>query len=165
MVNVVIRKSTKSDCPEIVEMIKELAKVEELLDQVKISSSMLIEDGFGEVPYYHAFVAEDVTTKEIVGFTIFVHHYSGRHGKSIHMEDLFVKLSHRKQGIGSKLMKAVAEYGAENGCSGLHLHCIEWNVGPMEMYKRRGAKNISETEEWQIMRFNSPEFEKLFLTD
>ena len=162
----VIRRSVKEDCGQIMDMIRELADVENMLDQVKMTTAILERDGgFDDTrPYYFAFVAENTATKKVVAYAMFVFHYSVRHGKSIHLEDLFVREECRRVGIGSRLMSAVALFGRENQCKGLHLHCLEWNVGPMKMYKRRGAVNITEHEDWHVLRFNSEEFKQQFLT-
>ena len=159
-----VRKIRESDCEEVVEMIKMLARVENMEDQVKITAETLRRDGGftkGSRPYYHAFVAHDNENDQVIGYAIFVYHFSMVHGKSVHLEDFFVKEAYRNRGVGSKMLKEVARFGEMNNCNGLYLHCLEWNTGPMGMYKRRGAVNITESEGWHILRFNSKKFQDL----
>jgi len=164
MESIVIRKIRECDCDEVFEMIKELAAVENMSSQVKITAETLKRDGGfkkGSRPYYHAFVAYDNNKSQVIGYSIFVYHFSMVHGKSIHLEDFFVRETYRHKGVGSKMLNEVAKFGELNKCRGLYLHCLEWNCGPMEMYKRRGAVNITEKEGWHILRFNSQEFKDL----
>ena len=70
----IVRKGIKKDLPEVLELIKELAKYEKALDQVSNSVGRLEEDGFGKSPAFKAFVAEE--NNEIVGTAIFFEKYS-----------------------------------------------------------------------------------------
>ena len=64
----IVRKGIKKDLPEVLELIKELAKYEKALDQVSNSVGRLEEDGFGKSPVYDLFIAE--IDNKIVGMAI-----------------------------------------------------------------------------------------------
>ena len=53
-----IRKGEKKDLPIVLNLIKDLAKYENALENVTLSVSQLEKDGFGERPYYYLLVAE-----------------------------------------------------------------------------------------------------------
>lgn len=74
--------------------------------------SALEADGFGDRPYFKAFVAEtkdDKNQNQIVGFTLYFFTYSTWEGKSLFMEDIYVQQQHRKKGVGLSLFQSVAQ--------------------------------------------------------
>lgn len=69
-----IRKGIKSDLPQVLELIQELADYEKAAHEVEITLIQLEEDGFGENPVYEFFVAENES--EIVGIALYYFRYS-----------------------------------------------------------------------------------------
>ena len=65
-----IRKGEKKDLPFILELIKELAKYENAVEQVSITLSELEKDGFGLNQHYHFLVAEK--ENNIIGMSFLV---------------------------------------------------------------------------------------------
>uniref|UniRef100_A0A7N4PZH4 Spermidine/spermine N1-acetyltransferase family member 2 n=1 Tax=Sarcophilus harrisii TaxID=9305 RepID=A0A7N4PZH4_SARHA len=133
MATVLIREAAEGDCGAIMKMIRELAEFEKLLDQVKISEGALKTDGFGENPFFHCLVAEVPS-------------------------ELSNPLG---QGIGSKLIKKVAEVALENGCSQFRLAVLDWNQSAMDFYKARGAKDLTLAEGWRFFRFDTEAMREL----
>ncbi|XP_052614428.1 thialysine N-epsilon-acetyltransferase isoform X4 [Peromyscus californicus insignis] len=120
-----IREARERDCADILRMIRELAEYEQLSHQVKISEEALRADGFGENPFFHCLVAEVVPASgELQG-----------------------------QGIGTKIIKKVAEVALQKGCSQVRLAVLDWNKKAMDLYKSLGAQDLTEAEGWRSFRF------------
>ncbi|XP_017785872.1 PREDICTED: diamine acetyltransferase 2 [Nicrophorus vespilloides] len=153
-----IRKAEKTDMKYVFEMIKELAVFENMADQVKVTAKTLETDGFSENPVFTCYVAE--VNNKIIGYTLYYICYSTWIGKSIFLEDLYVKDKYRKQGIGKKLILTIAKLAYETS-SRLDFHVLSWNPA-IEFYKSLGAVNLSDTENWQLFRLNKDSLCKLF---
>ncbi|XP_043818313.1 thialysine N-epsilon-acetyltransferase [Dromiciops gliroides] len=160
MAAVLIREATEGDCGEIMKMIRELAEFEKLLDQVKISEGALKTDGFSENPFYHCLVAEIPPEHRVpegptvVAYGLYYFIYSTWTGRNVYLEDIYVMPKYRGQGIGSKIIKKVAEIALDRGCSQFRLAVLDWNKSAMDFYKTRGAKDLTVAEGWRFFRFD-----------
>ncbi|KAM8819456.1 thialysine N-epsilon-acetyltransferase [Rhynchonycteris naso] len=167
MVFVQIREAKEGDCGNILRLIQELAEFEKLSDQVKISEEALRADGFGENPLYHCLVAESLPdTGEpqgpcVVGYGLYYFIYSTWKGRNIYLEDIYIKPEYRGQGIGSKIIKKVAEIALNKGCSQFRLSVLDWNTRAIDLYKALGAQDLTETEGWHSFRFEGEVLKKL----
>lgn len=67
-------------------------------------------DGFESQPAaFNCLVAEFTKDKSIVGYALYFPTYSTWQGRSMMLEDLYVRTSERRHGIGHKLFNAVAK--------------------------------------------------------
>lgn len=62
----------------------------------------------------------------------------------LHIDILWIAEKCRKQGIGSKLLKAAEEEAKKRGCHSVHLDTMSWQAPAF--YKKHGYKIISELE-------------------
>jgi GNAT superfamily N-acetyltransferase len=140
---ILIRKGVKSDLPQVLELIRELAVFEKNPDEVTNTLSSLEEDGFGDKPVYGLFVAE--LNGKISGMALYFTKYSTWKGKGIYLDDLIVTERHRGKGIGKKLLDAVIEEAKVSGAKQLHWQVLDWNTPAIEFYKKIG---VSIEAEW-----------------
>lgn len=146
-----IRKGNKQDMPAVLELIQELATFEKEPDAVVITVSDLERDGFGNTPLFETFVAEVDNT--IIGMALFYYRYSTWKGKTIHLEDLIVKESHRGTGAGSALYGAVMQYAKTQGLRRVEWAVLDWNTPAINFYEKTGAKVFTD---WRVAQMDEP---------
>jgi ribosomal protein S18 acetylase RimI-like enzyme len=153
---VTIRKATEADFQEIFNLNMEFSIFQRTPEKFTVTLQQMVE----EQNYFQCMVAA-VEDQKIVGFaTTFFAFYSWS-GKSLYLEDLYVKDEFRKLGIGRKLMDAVIAYAKETGCRKLRWQVSKWNSYAIEMYKKMGAK-IEETEINCLLPLGQPQKSELF---
>jgi GNAT superfamily N-acetyltransferase len=134
-----IRKAIPADFPSILSLIKELADFEKAPEKVTNSIEQMNE----EKDFFGCFIAE--TDKgEIAGMALYFFAYYTWVGKSLYLDDLYVKKEFRRQNTGTALLKKVFEVAKAEGCKRLRWQVLSWNTNAISMYKKNGAEIDSE---------------------
>jgi GNAT superfamily N-acetyltransferase len=146
-----IVSGTKKDVPLIRALILELAEYERALPgEAPVTEKDLEKTLFGKVPAAEVLIA--YLGKEPAGFALFFHNYSTWLGKrGIYLEDLFVRPSARKHGVGFALLQALARLALERDCGRLDWSVLTWNELAISFYKRIGAKHM---DDWTTFRLS-----------
>lgn len=129
-----IRKAEEADFPAILEMIKGLALFEKAPEKVTNSVEQMQE----EKDLFRCVVAE-TKTGEIVGMALWFYAYYTWVGKSLYLDDLFVKESHRKNKIGTLLLNYIMEVARNENCKRVRWQVLNWNTNAIELYRKAGA--------------------------
>ena len=141
------RFAEENDVSLILYFIKELAKYEEMLDEVVATEEILKEWIFDKKKAEVIFVLEDGIE---VGFALFFHNFSTFLGRSgIYLEDLYVKPEFRGKGYGKALLKKLAQIAVERGCGRLEWWCLDWNKPSIDFYLSLGAEPMKD---WTVYR-------------
>lgn len=149
MGKVIIREAIKSDCPEMLDLIRELAEYEKAPEEVTVSLEEFVEAGFGEKPVWGAFVAEQAD--KIIGISLYYVRYSTWKGRRLYLEDLIVTEKARGNGIGKKLFDKTIEYGKSQKYNGMVWQVLDWNEPAINFYKKY---NSSFDDEWINVSIN-----------
>lgn len=141
-----IRKATKTDCKQILELVKELAIYEKAPNEVTVSLEQFIKSGFGENPVWWAFVAEQSENNEtnIVGFALYYVRFSTWKGERMYLEDLLVTEVCRKMGIGKQLMDALIIEAKSKSYNAIVWQVLDWNEPAINFYKKYNSSFDSE---------------------
>ncbi len=132
-----IRVAVKSDCPRLMELVRELALYEKAPEQVTVTLQEFEGAGFGAKPVWKAFVAE--VDGKILGFALYYIRYSTWKGCRMYLEDLVVTEESRGMGLGKLLFNRLFEEVKELGFSGMLWQVLEWNEPAINFYKKYKA--------------------------
>jgi GNAT superfamily N-acetyltransferase len=143
-----IKPATPADVPIILQLIRELAEFERLLDEVQATEEQLREQLFGTRPSAEVLIAR--IGEEVAAFALFFHNFSTFLAKpGIYLEDLYVRQKFRGQGCGEALLRHLASLALERNCGRLEWSVLDWNVRAIDFYKSLGAVPMSQ---WTVHR-------------
>ena len=129
-----IREATEKDFGAIVEMFKEFAHFEGLDERLVNTVERMID----EKEYFNCFVAVN-PQDEILGYATHFFAYFTWTGKSLYMDDLYVREKYRGEGIGRILINKVIDFAKSTGCHKVRWQVSDWNAPAIGFYKGLGA--------------------------
>lgn len=135
-----IKPIQESDFEELVTLFLEFATFEKLPEKM-INSVEKMND---EKEYFHGFIARD-KNGDIAGYVTYFFAYYTWVGKSLYMDDLYVREEYRGKGIGSMLVNEIIAYAKRNNCNRLRWQVSAWNQPAIKFYKSLGAE-INDVE-------------------
>ena len=133
--NFKIRIATEEDFPAILLLIRELAAFEK--EPEKVTNT--VETMKKEKDIFHCFVAE-TEMGEIIGMALYFFAYYTWVGKSLYLDDIYVKESFRKHRIGTALLSKVFEVANNENCKRVRWQVLNWNKPAIQMYNKYGAE-------------------------
>lgn len=147
----IIRSVRESDVGDLLAMIRELAEYERLSHAVVATEEHLRRALFGDPRFAEALLAEVEGTA--AGFALYFSTFStfvGRPG--LWLEDLFVRPTFRRQGIGRTLFQRIAALAVERDCGRMEWAVLDWNQPAIDFYRRLGALPLSD---WTTFRLDA----------
>ena len=154
-----IQPATTSDIPLIVEFIKELAEFEKLLHTVETTPELIKEHIFGESPKAHVIIAREASTQKPAGMALYFYNFSTFTGRpGVYLEDLFVRESFRKMGLGKQFFNKLAQIAVELNYGRLEWTVLDWNKQARDFYKKMGCDEMAD---WIICRISRDGLMKL----
>ncbi len=130
-----IRRATEKDFPAILAMIRELALYEKAPEKVTNS----VEQMRKEKDLFRSFIVEKADGEPIAMALYFIAYYTWV-GKSLYLDDIYVKEPYRSYGIGSALLRKVFEDARAEGCKRVRWQVLNWNEPAIQVYKRYNAE-------------------------
>ena len=139
-----------SELSELLEMIRELARFEQLEHEVDATVPLLNRAFFGPSTAAGCLLARQ--GQKAAGYAIYFFTFStftGRQG--IWLDDVYVRPEFRQQGLGRQLITAVAQIGVERDCGRFEWTALNWNKNALDFYKRLGARSL---DDWVLLRLS-----------
>ena len=136
---VIIRRANPMDAAVIANLANLLCQHEGLGDTV-FTEEQVLRDGFGDRPSFEVLIAE--LADSAVGYALFTEGYNTDiAARAVWLEDLFVEDAARGQGIGRKLLAAVARTAVERGARSVWWGVRSSNRQARRFYAGLGAKD------------------------
>jgi len=132
----------RTDVPEILAMIRELAEFERLAHECVGTEDDLAQSLFSDRPVAAAIVARD--HQQIAGFALYFYSYSTFLCQAgIYLEDLYVRPAFRGRGVGKGLLLEVARIARAQHAGRLEWSVLDWNQSAIEFYESLGARPVA----------------------
>jgi ribosomal protein S18 acetylase RimI-like enzyme len=129
-----IRTAGEADFEAIFSLVQELALFQKAAEKVTNSVEAMKRDQ----AYFRCFVAEN-EEKEIVGMVSWFFAYYTWVGKSLYLDDLYVKEAFRGRQVGTELLKKIFEVADREQCQRVRWQVSHWNEPAIGFYKKLGA--------------------------
>ena len=142
--NITIRPALKTDCPRMMELIRELAHYEKAPEQVTVSMEHFENSGFGQQPIWWAIVAE--MDDRVEGFALYYIRYSTWKGQRMYLEDILVTEAMRGKGAGALLMNELMKIARQKNLNGITWQVLNWNEPAIRFYQK--IDGIRMDPEW-----------------
>jgi GNAT superfamily N-acetyltransferase len=137
MIEITIREMTPEHAPAVQGLIRELADFERCPNEVKTSDKDLISNLLDGI--FKGKVAL-LPNQELIGMALYFPYYSTWNGRTLYLEDFYVKPAWRSQGVGQQLFEAFLQAARDMDAKMVKWQVLDWNEGAKKFYGRYGAK-------------------------
>ncbi|MBF7044943.1 GNAT family N-acetyltransferase [Campylobacter volucris] len=152
-----ICESKKEDLEQILELIKELAIHENMLEDVKCSVKDL-EQSFFENNYAKALSLK--VDGKIIGYAMYFYTFSSFWGLGgLYLEDIYIQKDYRKKGYAKAVFKYLAKICKEKNLKRLEWACLNDNDLGINFYTALNARHMNQ---WRTYRLEGKNLEALF---
>jgi GNAT superfamily N-acetyltransferase len=153
-----IRPALEADIPNLLPLMRELAVFEKYDDEFAVTEEILLEQGFRRSPPdFYCLVAEK--NGRLIGMAVYYFvSFTYRAKPNLIIKELYVAEKYRSQGVGERLIKAVATQAAKANCGRIKWWVAKWNVRSIQFYERLGA---SIDPDWHEFQMSDEVFRKL----
>jgi GNAT superfamily N-acetyltransferase len=158
-VNVKIKKAAPENIPQIIELMREFAEYEKLLDSFEVTEERLKRALFGDGKVAEAILAFDGDAA--IAYAVFFPNLATFRGqRGFYLEDIFITKEARGRGLGEMILKYIAKLAKERGFERIDFQVLKWNTPAIEFYEHLGA--VRDDEE-RHFKFTDEAFQNLAL--
>ena len=155
-----IYKAERKDTNTVLQLIKELADYEGMLDKVVATTNDVEKILFCENPKAEVvLIKNSEEDDEVAGFCLYFYNCSTFLCKyGIYIEDIYVREKFRGNCLGKAVFKYICNLAVEKDCGRVEWWCLDWNKPSIDFYLKLGAEAMSD---WTVYRLTRPEIEKI----
>jgi GNAT superfamily N-acetyltransferase len=129
---------------------REFAEYESLSDHLEATVERLDNALFGEGAFVRGLMVRD--GDQAIGYALFYPSFSSfRAERGLYLEDLYIRESHRQQGLGRRVLKHIAGIALTMGFERLDLLVLDWNTPAVDFYKSLGAETNTDERHFKFV--------------
>ncbi len=141
----VIRHARESDIPQLLPLMKKLAKFEGYIEQFSVTEEGLLAHGFTDKPNYTALVAEG--PDGLLGYLVYyLIPFTFDLNPNLFIKELYVQAEARGLNLGQGLMKLAIEDANKLGCARIKWDVLADNHPAQTFYQKLGGRHDTN---WQ----------------
>ena len=157
-----IRPFTLGDVPQLLELMKALAVLEDYIDDFQVTETALVERGLGAEPQFHALVAVDPQSEGLLGMAVaYFVQFTWDLQPTLYLKEMFVRDGARGRGIGRSLFVEMARFARSRGAGALRWMVLAGNEEGVSFYRSLGARHDSKWHPWLL---DGPGLDRLLLS-
>ncbi|MEO0425375.1 MAG: GNAT family N-acetyltransferase [Pseudomonadota bacterium] len=147
----VVRAMAPEDVGEVLELMRELARIEGYLAQLAVTERDLLTHGFGPVPSFQAFVAQRHPGAALEGLAVtYLIPWTYDLRPTVVLKELVVAPGARGGGVGAALMAEVARYALAREAPRVAWTVLQDNAPAQHFYRQCGAKADALWQNWGL---------------
>lgn len=163
-----LKLAESDDTDTIAGLVKGLAIYEKEPDAVNVTAKDYFVDGYNSTePLFFCILVDatdekspETTTTVAMGFFYFGHDL--KEGPFLYLEDLYCEEAFRKKGIGTEIMKLLAQISLALDCTKFVWTALDWNAPALAFYEKIGATMQTE---FKITRYCGSDVEAFARSD
>jgi ribosomal protein S18 acetylase RimI-like enzyme len=133
-----IRAVQPEDLGMVINLMREFAAYEKLLDSLEITKERLSDAVFGKDAFVEILVA--AVDRIPAGYALFFPCFASFRGqRSLFLEDIYISSEYRGKGVGERLLREIAMIARSRGYERIDFQVLEWNTPAISFYNKLGA--------------------------
>ncbi len=152
-----LRMAYPSDVLVIHSLIAELAEFEKEPKAFVLTPEDLLQHGFEQSPPMFEVVLAESAVDGIMGMAMVYTKYSSWRGPCLFLEDLVVRQTHRRKGVGRLLAEEVFRLAADRQMDRVEWMVLDWNEAAHAFYTALGADQLRN---WWPYRLSGPNLQR-----
>jgi GNAT superfamily N-acetyltransferase len=133
--HIIIREAVEKDYPAIIATLKEFAIFQKTPPEKVTNTPELMKE---EKDFFKCYIAED-EEGSFMGMATYSFVYYTWSGKSLYLDDLYVKQEYRKLKVGKSLLNKIFEIAKQARCKRVRWLVSNWNTNAIDFYVKCGA--------------------------
>lgn len=144
-----VRPFTARDIPQLLQLMRGLAEVEDYLNDFNVTDADLHRHGLGPDPLFHGLVYE--MPRELAGMAIcYLVPWTYSMRPRLVLKELFVAPAYRQKGVATALFQAACNLGRSQGAEALNWTVMQGNTPAEVFYRAQSGVADTKWNNWTI---------------